>query len=137
MTTEVEIIEYEIESSSEDEDQDEELIVYNNNPEKKDYFIGHKIANLIGYVNTKDAISKNVKDENKIYFKNYNGLKEPKLNSNVVLITKGGIDDLLMKKKELNSQAIDVLSKINIDVSMFIKEMKMKMKTKEMRKKMN
>ena len=128
MTTESEIIEYQIiESSSDDEEQEnvsdkEELIVYNDNQEKKDYFIGHKIATLIGYVNTKDAISKNVKEENKIYFKNYNGLKEPKLKSSVVLITKDGIEDLLSKRKNLEPEAIDILSKINIDVSMFIEE---------------
>ena len=127
MTTESEITEYEIIESSSDQDQEnlsdkEELTVYNDNPEKKDYFIGHKIATLIGYANTKDAISKNVKDKNKIYFKNYNGLQEPKLNSNVVLITKDGIEDLLSKRKNLESEAIDVLSKINIDVSMFIEE---------------
>jgi very-short-patch-repair endonuclease/prophage antirepressor-like protein len=127
MTTEAEIIEYQVESSSEEETEkeifsDKELIVYNDNPEKKDYFVGQKVAELIGYTNTQQAIHNNVKDENKICFKNYNGLKEPKLNSNVVLITKDGIEDLLMKKKELDSKAIDVLSKINIDVSMFIKE---------------
>ena len=126
MTTESEIIEYQIESSSDEDPEnlssDKELIVYNDNPEKKEYFIAHKIATLVGYANTKDAISKNVKDENKISFKDYNGKKEPKLNSNVVLITKDGIEDLLMKKKELDSNAIDVLSKINIDVSMFVSD---------------
>ena len=120
MTTESEIIEYKIESSSEEGEDQDELTVYNDNPEKKDYFIAHKIANLVGYANTQNAISKNVRDENKIYFKDYNGLREPKLNSNVVLITKDGIEDLLMKKKELDSEAIDVLSKINIAV-VFIK----------------
>jgi len=126
MTAEPEIIEYHIESSDEDEKDltlsDKELTVYNDNPEKKDYFIGHKIANLIGYTNTKDSISKNVNDKNKIHFKDYDGVKEPKLKSNVVLITRDGIEDLLSKRKELNSVAIDVLSKINIDVSMFIVE---------------
>lgn len=123
MTTESEIIEYNIESS-EDQDKlsDKDLTVYNDNPEKKDYFIAHKIATLMGYTNTKQAIQNNVKDENKIYFRDYTGLQEPKLNSNVVLITKDGIEDLLLKKKELDSEAIDVLSKINVDVSMFVTE---------------
>ena len=126
MTTKSEIIQYEIIESSSDEDQenlsDKELTVYNDNPEKKDYFIGQKVAELMGYTNTAQTIQNNVKDTNKICFKDYNGLKEPKLNSNVVLITKDGIEDLLSKRKELNSDAIDVLSKINIDVSMFIIE---------------
>jgi len=126
MTTEPEIIEYHIESSDEDEKEltlsDKEFVVYSDNPLKKDYFIGQKVAELIGYTNTPQAIQFNVKDENKIYFKDYDGVKEPKLKSNVVLITKDGIEDLLSKRKELNSDAIDVLSKINIDVSMFIKE---------------
>ena len=117
MTTDPEIIEFIIESS--DEEEKEKLVVYNDNPEKKDYFVGHKIAKLMGYINTNDAISKNVKDENKISFEDYNGKKEPKLNSTVVLITRDGIDDLLSKKKELTSDALDILSKINVDVSMF------------------
>ena len=120
-----EIIEFIIESSDEEEKEvmtDKELVVYNDNPEKKDYFIGHKIASLMGYANTKQAIQNNVKDANKIYFKDYNGLQEPKLNSNVILITRDGIDDLLSKKKELTSDVIDILSKINVDVSMFADE---------------
>jgi very-short-patch-repair endonuclease/prophage antirepressor-like protein len=124
MKNESEIIEFIIESSDEEEKvmTDNELVVYNDNPEKKDYFIGHKIASLMGYANTKQAIQNNVKDENKIYFKDYNGLQEPKLNSNVILITRDGIDDLLSKKKELTSDVIDILSKINVDVSMFAEE---------------
>ena len=125
MKNESEIIEFIIESSDDEEKEDmtdSELVVYNDNPEKKDYFVGHKIASLLGYINKKDAISKNVKDENKISFKDYNGKKEPKLNSNVILITRDGIDDLLSKKKELTSEALDILSKINVDVSMFADE---------------
>ena len=125
MTTERETIEYSIESSSSDENEntsDKELIIYNDNPQKKDYFIGQKIAELIGYTNTPQAIQINVNDDNKIHFKDYDGIKEPKLKSNVVLITKDGIDDLLRKRKELDSNAIDILSKINIDVSMFTTE---------------
>jgi len=125
MKNESEIIEFIIESSSDDEEKvmtDNELVIYNDNLEKKDYFIGHKIASLLGYTNTKQAIQNNVKDENKIYFKDYNGLQEPKLNSNVILITRDGIDDLLNKKKELTSEALDILSKINVDVSMFADE---------------
>ena len=121
MTTEPEIIEYVIESSDDEKENpsDKELIIYNDNPEKKDYFIAHKIAALIGYTNTKQAIQNNVKDKNKISFKDYNGKKEPKLNSNVILISRDGIDDLLVKKKELTSDALYILSKINVDVSMF------------------
>ena len=125
MKNESEIIEFIVESSDEEEKEvmtDKELVVYNDNPEKKDYFVGHKIASLMGYVNTKQAIQNNVKDENKIYFNDYNGLQEPKLNSNVILINRDGIDDLLSKKKELTSDALDILSKINVDVSMFADE---------------
>jgi len=124
MKNETEIIEFIIESSDDEEKvmTDNELVVYNDNLEKKDYFIGYKIASLLGYTNTKQAIQNNVKDVNKIYFKNYNGLQEPKLNSNIILITRDGIDDLLSKKKELTSDVIYILSKINVDVSMFVDE---------------
>ena len=122
MKNESEIIEYVIESSDEENMTDKELFVYNDNPEKKDYFVGQKIAELMGYTNTAQTIQNNVKDKHKIYFKDYKGVKEPKLNSNVILITRDGIDDLLSKKKELTSEVIDILSKINVDVSMFADE---------------
>jgi len=112
-----------VEESSDKEEinnkETNELTIYRNNSEKKDYFIGHEIATLLGYKNTKQSIQLNVKDENKISFKDYTGVKEPKINSTVILITRNGINDLLNKQKALEPDVINILSKICIDVSKF------------------
>ena len=61
------------------------------NNEEKHYFIGGEIATLIGYQNSTQAIQLNVSEQNKISFKNYLGVKEPKINGRQILINKSGI----------------------------------------------
>jgi len=118
-----EYLDFEEESDEEYNNKiNKELTIYKNNSEKIEYFLGHEIAKLLGYKNTKQSIQLNVKEENKISFKNYNGVKEPKINSSVKLITRNGIKDLLNKRKTLDSDVINILSKVNIDVSKFNNE---------------
>ena len=47
-------------------DDEENEIIYDDNPEKNKYFIGYKIAKLLGYKNSRDSIHNHVKSENKI-----------------------------------------------------------------------
>jgi co-chaperonin GroES (HSP10) len=96
MSNEIENEYLDFEESDEEENNkiNKELTIYKNNSEKIEYFLGHEIAKLLGYKNTKQSIQLNVKEENKISFKNYNGVKEPKINSSVKLITRNGIKDL-------------------------------------------
>lgn len=63
------------------------------NNEEKHYFIGTEI--LLGYKNAPQAIQLNISEENKISFKNYLGVKEPKINSKKILINKNGINELV------------------------------------------
>ena len=64
-----------------------------------EYFIGSEIATLLGYKNTTEIIKRNISEQNKISFKNFLGIKEPKLDSKQILINKKGICELLSKKK--------------------------------------
>ena len=61
------------------------------NFENIDYFIGAQIAILLGYKNTGQVIQKTVSIENKISFKDYIGIKEPKIYASQILINKQGL----------------------------------------------
>jgi len=88
------------------EDQEIEFIIedetaletyeYSHDGNDFQYFIGKEIAKLLGY-NSTDVIKKYVSDSNKITFKNYKGVKEPKINSKTILITKDGIEEILKR----------------------------------------
>jgi len=93
-----------------------DIIVYSY--ENNDYFIGYQIAELLGYKDTNRIIRNNISDENKIIFKNYLGIKEPKIGASSVLITRNGIYDLLSKiKKALTQDTLEIFDKLNIDTS--------------------
>ena len=90
------------------------------NNEEKHYFIGGEIAKLIGYQNTSDSIQRNISEENKILFKNYLGVKEPKINGRQILINKNGIYELLNKnRKTLSDEAISILNELNIKIEKY------------------
>ena len=56
----------------------------------------------------------------KISFKNFLGIKEPKLDGKQILINKNGIYELLSKtKKKINDNAINILKNIKIDIHIF------------------
>lgn len=87
---------------------------------EKEYFIASEIASLIGYKNTTQVIKLTISEENKIFFKNYLGIKEPKLDSKQILINKNGIYELLSKtKKKINHNTINILKSIKIDTSIY------------------
>ena len=90
------------------------------NNEEKHYFIGGEIATLIGYQNTSDSIQRNVSEENKILFKNYLGVKEPKINGRQILINKSGIYELLNKnRKILSEEVINTFKEIDIKIEKY------------------
>ena len=96
---------------------------YSYNDEEKnefEYFIGSEIATLLGYKNTTEIIKRNITEQNKISFKNFLGIKEPKLDGKQILINKNGIYELLSKtKKKINDNAINILKNIKIDIHIF------------------
>ena len=66
-----------------------------------EYFIGYEISALLGYKNTRDVIKNNVSICNKLEFKDFPGVKEPKINSNIILISRDGVpDDLTSSLRE-------------------------------------
>ena len=90
----------------------------NQNNEEIEYFIGAEIAILLGYKNNTQAIQLNVSQVNKINFKNYLGIKEPKINSRQILINKNGIKELINKNnKTISQEIIDILKEINIIIT--------------------
>ena len=46
-----------------------------------EYFVGYQISALLGYKSPKDTITKNVSKSNQLVFRDYPGVKEPKLDS--------------------------------------------------------
>jgi len=106
----------EIKIESTDSEKNKELTTYNDSYFK--YFIGHEIASLLGYANTTQAILNKVSKNNQLVFKNYSGIKEPELNSKTILITDGGVAELLSKtKKDISQNVLDILKKFNIDTT--------------------
>ena len=83
---------------------------FEENNKEIEYFIGTEIAILLGYKNTPQAIQLNVSEENKIIFKDYLGIKEPKINGRKILINKNGVNELINKnKKTLSDEVINIL----------------------------
>jgi very-short-patch-repair endonuclease len=77
----------------------------------KKYYVGNEICKELGYKNSRDAIRKHVKDENKKKFKDSNS----KYHSTFTIIDEIGLKDLIIKSRLPN--AIDYATKYNIDVS--------------------
>jgi prophage antirepressor-like protein len=91
---------------------------YSNNNEKFEYFVASEIALLLGYKNTGQMIKKFVSEQNKIFFKDYKGIKEPILNGRQILINRKGIYDILEKiKKNIPQETIDIFKSIDIHIN--------------------
>ena len=87
---------------------------YSQDGKNFEYFIGKEITALLGY-NSTDVIKKYVSESNKITFKEYKGVKKPKINSKTILITKDGIDEILKNiTKKIPFQTIQILNEYNI-----------------------
>ena len=108
------------------EDQEIEFIIedetaletyeYSHDGNDFQYFIGKEIAKLLGY-NSTDVIKKYVSDSNKITFKNYKGVKEPKINSKTILITKDGIEEILKRIiKKISKETSLIFNKYDIKI---------------------
>jgi prophage antirepressor-like protein/very-short-patch-repair endonuclease len=81
-----------------------------------EYFIGYEVAVLLGYKNTKDVILKNVSKSNKIHFRDYAGVKEPKLDPRVILVTRDGASEIVSKtKKNISPDVLHILQQFNIE----------------------
>ena len=95
-------------------DKERELIVYSyiNNDCCCEYFVGYEIASIIGYKRPKDAVTNIVSKFNKLVFRDYPGVKNPKLDPRTILITRDGVNEILLKsRKRISPDALNLLKK--------------------------
>ena len=99
----IEIEESEVEEESSDEkdienykDDYKKLTVYEYDDKK--YYVGCEIGELLGYKCAR-SVNKIVSKENKVSFKDFLGIKEPKLHAVTSLITIEGIAEILVPMK--------------------------------------
>ena len=90
---------------------------YINNGYCFEYFIGLQITSLIGYTNVTQALS-NVSKQNKLEFRDFPGVKKPKLDPKSILITRDGAIELLIKtRKRISSDVLYMLKEFGIDTT--------------------
>ena len=104
---------------SDDDEEDGKLTMYSyiNNGYCFEYFIGLQITSLIGYTNVTQALS-NVSKQNKLEFRDFPGVKKPKLDPKSILITRDGAIELLIKtRKRISSDVLYMLKEFGIDTT--------------------
>ena len=83
-----------------------------------EYFVGYEIAALLGYKNPKNIITNNVSKCNQLLFREYPGIKIPKLDPRTILITSDGAIEILLKtRKRISPDVLHILKKFNIDTT--------------------
>jgi very-short-patch-repair endonuclease len=110
---------YEFIIESEDEDDKSELTIlsYISNYICFEYFIAYEISALLDYSSTSKCIQ-NVSKCNQIMYKDYPGVKELKLDSRTVLLTRDGVIEILLKTRKVLSPDIKfILKKFHIDIT--------------------
>ena len=101
-----------------DENDDLTTFTYISNGLYFEYFVGYEIASLLGYKNVSKTINDNVSKSNQLIFKNYPGIKEPVLDPRVILITRDGAIEILLKtRKRISPDVLHILKKFNIDTT--------------------
>ena len=109
-----------IEESTDDEFEKKELTTYSyiSNGLCFEYFIGYEIASLLGYKSPKDTITHNVSKSNQMIFRDYPGVKEPSQDPRVILITRDGAIELLIKtRKRLTPDVLHIFKEFGIDTT--------------------
>lgn len=83
-----------------------------------EYFIGYEITALLGYKNPSKTVNDYVSKCNQLIFRDYPGIKEPNLNPKVVLITRDGVVEILLKtRKRLSQDVLHLLKEFKIDIT--------------------
>ena len=102
------------------EDEENELTTYSyiSNGLYFEYFVGYEVATLLGYKNPKNIITNNVSKSNKLEFRDYPGIKNPELDPRVILISRDGAIEILLKtRKRISPDVLHILKKFNIDTT--------------------
>jgi very-short-patch-repair endonuclease len=103
-----------------EDDTENELTTYSyiSNHLCFEYFIGYEVAALLGYKNPAEIIKKNVSKSNQLIFRDYPGVKIPKLDPRVILITRDGVIEILLKtRKRITPDVLHILKKFNIETT--------------------
>ena len=110
----------EIKTNDREEDDEKDLVMYSyiSNYLCFEYFVGYEIAALLGYKNPINIITTSVSKCNQLQFRDYPGVKEPKLDPRTVLITSDGAIEILLKtRKRISPDVLHILKKFNIDTT--------------------
>jgi len=115
------IIKRETETHDDDDKKHEkdELTTYSyiNNGYCFEYFVGFEITSLLGYKNAVQTLI-NVSKCNQLVFKDYPGVKKPKLDPKSILITRDGAIELLIKtRKRLTPDVLHMLKEFGIETT--------------------
>jgi len=106
------------ENESDTEENELTIYEYISNHLYFEYFVGYEIATLLGYNNPNSAIINIVSKCNQLVFRDYPGVKIPKLNPKTVLITRDGVIEIILKtRKIITPDVLHILKKFNIDTT--------------------
>ena len=72
----------------------DELLIYNDGI--TNYFVGNELLKLLDFVNTR-ILKEHVSDENKIFFRDFTGKKEPYQDPRTILVSHDGFIELVEK----------------------------------------
>jgi very-short-patch-repair endonuclease/transposase-like protein len=108
-------VEVEVEVEVESEEKGElTMYSYINNGYCFEYFVGFEITSKLGYKNTIQTLV-NVSKQNKLEFKDYPGVKKPKLDPKTILITRDGAIEILIKtRKRISPDVLHILKEFGI-----------------------
>ena len=110
--------EHEIELIESGDENDLTTFTYISNGLYFEYFVGYEVASLLGYKDTNKLIRNNVSKSNQLIFRNYPGIKDPELDPRVILITRDGAIEILLKtRKRISPDVLHILKKFNIDTT--------------------
>ena len=101
-------------------DEENDLITYSyiSNYIYFEYFVGYEVTSLLGYKDTNKTIKNNVSKCNQLEFRDYPGVKIPKLDPRVILISSDGVIEILLKtRKRISPDVLHILKKFNIDTT--------------------
>jgi very-short-patch-repair endonuclease len=83
-----------------------------------EYFVGFEVAALIGYASPAKVVTNNVSKCNQLVFRDFPGVKIPELNPKIILITRDGAIEMLLKtRKRISPDVLHILKKFNIDTT--------------------
>ena len=108
----------EVNDFNDEEDNELTTYTYINNGFCFEYFVGYELAALLNYKNPSEVIKNNVSKCNQLVFREYPGAKIPEIDPRIILITRDGAIEILIKtRKRISPDVLHILKKFNIDTT--------------------